>query len=142
MEIKVNEKPTKGIAVDGYCKGNPGPAGYYGVDIETGKILFQWHTTNNCTNNLAEFFGIVHALGFVKKNPQFNCVYSDSEIAMSWVSKKQQGSKFDFSQQNDVKTWVRRCEMFLVEAKRLPDYKKWLTKEWGEIPADPGNKRK
>jgi len=139
-----NQKPTRGIAVDGYCKGNPGPGGYKAINIETGEILFKWNT-QICTNNLAEFCGLVHAIGFVKKwekmGIKYGDVYTDSEIAMAWVAKKEQGTKFYMEQNPELKERVRKCEMFLLETKRLPVYKKWDTKAWGEIPADFGNKK-
>lgn len=137
-----DQKPTHGIAVDGYCKGNPGPCGYKGVDLATGEVLFQCHLKIG-TNNLAEFIGIVHALGYIKKKrTNHGTVYSDSEIAIAWVDKKEQGSKFYFKQDEELTERIRKCEMFLVETKSLPNYKKWKTKEWGEIPADFGHKNK
>ncbi len=141
MEI-TNEKPTKGIAVDGYCKGNPGPGGYRGVDIETGEVLFKYNTVH-CTNNIAEFLGIVHALMYIKKfrAKGYNTVYTDSEIAMAWVGKKACGTKFEKERYVELCQRIFKCEMFLVECKSLPSYRKWITAEWGEIPADFGNKR-
>lgn len=148
MENQVKERPTKGIAVDGYCRGNPGPGGYRGIDIETGEILFKWNSLpgESCTNNLSEFLGVVHALGFVKQKSKkeginYGTVYTDSEIAIAWVNKKEQGTKFDFSRFDDLKTRIRKSEMFLVETKSLPYFEKWDTKNWGEIPADFGNKK-
>ena len=137
-------KPTKGIAVDGYCKGNPGPAGYKAVDIETGQILFDWHT-ECATNNIAEFIGLVHAIGFVKeqskKGKNYGIVYTDSEIAMSWVRlKSAAGTKFNTGKFPPLAKRIWKCEMFLTETKNLPVYQKWDTKAWGEIPADFGNK--
>lgn len=140
METK--EKPTKGIAVDGYCKGNPGPGGYRGVDIETGEILFNARI-DKCTNNIAEFIGLCHALGFVKKNraKNYGIIYTDSEIAMAWIDKKGCGTKFDLKANPDLAKMIFKCEMFLLEAKSLPGFAKWQTKEWGEVPADFGYKR-
>ena len=144
--MKVSEKPTHGIAVDGYCKGNPGQGGYRGIDLSTGEILFEWHT-ENCTNNLAEFLGIVHGLGFVKKESKmhgknYGTVYTDSEIAMAWVKlKSAAGTKFNTGKYPVLAQRIWKCEMFLVETKNIPSYAKWETKEWGEIPADFGNKK-
>lgn len=143
---EIKEKPINGVAVDGYCKGNPGPGGYRGVDISTGEILFEWHT-ENCTNNLAEFIGIVHGLGFIKEQSKkfgknYGIIYSDSEVAISWVkSKSSSGTKFNVDKYPLLKQRIFKCEMFLSESKSLPRYEKWDTKNWGEIPADFGNKK-
>lgn len=147
----MSEKPTSGIAVDGYCKGNPGPGGYRGVDIETGEILFEWHSAKEnppqeCTNNIAEFIGIVHGLGYAKTasrkyGKDYHTIYSDSEIALAWVKAKACGTKFNTGNHKDVSYRIWKCEMFLVEQKRIPEFKKWDTKNWGEIPADFGNKK-
>ncbi len=138
-------KPIKGIAVDGYCRGNPGPGGYRGIDLETGEILFEYHT-ECCTNNISEFIGLVHALGFVKeqgkKGKNYGIVYTDSEIAISWTKlKSASGTKFDTGKYPSLAKRIWKCEMFLVECKSLPGYAKWKTRLWGEIPADFGNKK-
>lgn len=148
---EVEKKPNSGIAVDGYCKGNPGPGGYRGVDIETGEILFEYHSSKEnppeeCTNNIAEFLGIVHALGYAKNlskkgGKSYSTVYSDSEIAIAWVKSKGCGTKFNTGKHKEVAHRIWKCEMFLVEQKSLPTLKKWETKNWGEIPADFGNKK-
>lgn len=141
----INEKPSLGIAVDGWCSGNPGPGGYRGVCLASGKELFRNDNLGYCTNNIAEFIGIVHGLGYCKKvNDRYKVVYSDSEIAISWVNKKNCGTSLfnNGSFKSDkLKEKIRKCEMFLYEEKRIPLLVKWNTKEWGEVPADFGNKR-
>ena len=135
-------KPTKGIAVDGYCSGNPGNGGYRGVDIETGEILFK-NNIGHCTNNIAEFLGICHGLGYVKKiNTSYNVVYSDSEIAIAWVKAKKCSTNLNLANLDDLRRMIKKSEMFLLERKSISiGVIKWLTKEWGEIPADFGNKK-
>jgi ribonuclease HI len=137
----MKEKPIFGIAVDGYCKGNPGPGGYRIVDIQTGEIIKEWHSGYNLTNNIAEFIGLVHALGLVKKGIISGTVYSDSEIAIAWVKSKSATTRFETGSNPSLAKRIWKCEMFLTEQKREPVYKKWDTKNWGEIPADFGNKK-
>jgi ribonuclease HI len=140
-EQKNIQKPTTGIAVDGYCKGNPGPGGYKIVDIATGEIVKEKHFGYHVTNNIAEFLGLVDALGMVKKDLIKGTVYTDSEIAMSWVKNKGCTSNFDINSNAVLKERIWKCEMFLVECKKPLFFKKWETKHWGEVPADFGHKK-
>lgn len=134
-------KPDHGIAVDGWCKGNPGPGGYIGVCLKTNKILFKGQL-GDCTNNIAEYIGVCHALGYAKKiDNTYNVIYTDSQTAISWVNNKSCKSNFDTGKYIDLAKKIWKCDMFLVSEKRLPMLKKWETKEWGEIPADPGHKK-
>lgn len=137
----MKEKPIFGIAVDGFCSGNPGPCGYRGVDISTGEILFSAINLGYGTNNIAEFLGIVHALGFIKHKGGKGPVYSDSEIAIAWVNKKQTNTTADAKRNPTLTEKIWKCEMFLLDQKSVIIVNKWDTKNWGEIPADFGNKR-
>lgn len=139
----VNEKPTKGIAVDAWCVNHlqgPGPGGYKGIDIETGEQLFLQNHLGPCTNNVAEFLAIVHGMMYCKKERKHDIVYSDSEIAIQWVKMKQSNSKVDLTCNPELIQKIWRAEKWLSEQKRLPTLKKWETKHWGETPADFGNK--
>lgn len=106
-----------------------------------GEILFKWNSLpgESCTNNLSEFLGVVHALGFVKQKSKkeginYGTVYTDSEIAIAWVNKKEQGTKFDFSKFNDLKTRIRKSEMLTGRNKKRPCFGKSGTQKLGEIP--------
>lgn len=136
------QKPINGIAVDGYCSGNPGNGGYRGVCVLHKKVLFRGHL-GYCTNNIAEFVAICHGLGFMKTiNRDYNRIYSDSEVAIAWVKDKKCGTKLDLRNLQSLKKIITRCELFLLEQKRIIIIDKWETKLWGEIPADFGNKTK
>lgn len=135
------DKPIKGIAVDAWCSGNPGPGGYRGVDISTGEILFK-KSYPYITNNLAEFLAISHGIGYCKNvNKSYDRVFSDSEIAIAWVEKQSYKSGIELNKGilaiNDANKSVR----YLSQQKSIPMIMKWLTKEWGEIPADFNRKR-
>ncbi len=126
-------RPTKGISVDGGTQGNPGICFYRGVDIESGEILFQ-NNLGMGTNNIAEFLGLCHAIFYVDKNNLDLDIYSDSITALSWVRKKRHKSSFI----GPVITRMDRACEFLRTSNKVP--KKWITDQWGEIPADFGRK--
>ena len=130
-------KPNKGIAVDGWCSGNPGKGGYKAVDISTGKKLFEW-SCDYTTNNLVEFIAIVHAMMWCEKYRPNEIIWTDSMTAISWVSNKKARTKIDFTKASDIQKRVEVCNTYLKQ-KSHP-LKKWMTKEWGEIPADFGRK--
>lgn len=121
-------KPTKGISVDGGCSGNPGLAYYRAVDIETGKELFR-NNIGQATNNIAEFIALCHA---IRDYPD-STIYSDSITAISWVKNKKAKSSFHYPRLEKIENWLRTLN-------EMPKIQKWLTKEWGEIPADFGLK--
>lgn len=141
MEVSV--KPTKGIVVDGACSGNPGPGEYRGVDLETGVELFRVKL-NPVTNNLMEFFALVHAIKHIKEHKKHNTVYTDSQTAIAWAERKSVSTSLaDNESTKAIHTFIKRCISFLVMdcgKSQLP-IQKWKTKEWGEIPADFGNKQ-
>lgn len=135
-------KPTRGIVVDGYSLGNPGEGGYKGIDLETGKVMFQGKL-KHCSNNIAEFLGVCHALGYIKEiwrkeGKVYNEVYTDSQTAIAWVEKKETNTSCTMD--DETKNKVERSLRFLVQSGRLALVKKWNTKEWGESPADFGHK--
>lgn len=142
--MEVENYPKSGIAVDGYCRGNPGDGGYIGIDLETGDILFR-AKLGVCTNNIAEFIGLCHALGYAKqenklRGKNYYRIYTDSKTAISWLEKKQVNSSFQAK--GELKEKIQRCIIWIVQEKSLPSVLKWETHLWGEIPADAGHKKK
>lgn len=137
-------KPKEGIAVDGSCLGNPGKAAYRGVDLATGKIVFRNEIKGLATNNIAEFLAIGHAIGYCKKNNINPVIYSDSQTAMFWLIAGRCNSKLNRDTTTE-EAWklIDRVDTYIKqltpEDKAM--VKKWLTREWGEIPADYGNKK-
>jgi len=127
-------KPTKGIVVDAGTKGNPGEAFYRGMDLETGKILFE-DNIGLATNNIAEFFAVCHAHHFREKNSLTMDIYSDSVTAISWFRNGRHGSTF-----KDEKMSERLDKACAYATTVNSKVKKWETKIWGEIPADYGRK--
>lgn len=134
--------PSFGIVVDGYCD-NSGTkkGGYRGVDIHDGKILFKKNYPYT-TNNLVEFIGIVHAQMYIKKTfEEYSSIYTDSQCAISWFKNQKINTDLDSIKGKDCLYDTNRCIRWLSEQKTFPaDVLKWETKEWGENPADFGNK--
>jgi ribonuclease HI len=128
-----NSKPSKGICVDGGTEGNPGPCFYRGVDLETGQIIFE-EKLGPGTNNIAEFLAICHAIHYCEKNNIEPVIWSDSVTAIAWVRDKKHKSTFDGEV---TKRMNKACEFLIGKNIKI---NKWLTKEWGEIPADFGRK--
>lgn len=138
----MNERPTKGIAVDGGCLGNPGKAEYRGVDLETGEIVFEYKITGLSTNNIAEFLAIVHGLIYSQKNNINHPVYSDSTCALAWTKKRRCNTNFTVTDQTQSDL-IKRAEDWLRSQPRN-SYKTlfWSNKTFGETPADFGRKGK
>lgn len=146
-----NKKPTKGWAVDAMCEGNPGPAKYRCIDLETGEIVFQ-NSVGFSTNNITEFLAIVHAIGEAKKRNINPVIYSDSFTALTWVKNKKANSGLKSSPLTVKSIQLKnRAESFLSNLNIKDEngimlnidgitVMKWYTLSWGEIPADYGRK--
>lgn len=131
------QKPTTGIVVDAATSGNPGPSKYRGIDLETGEILFQ-NDIGYATNNVAEYLAILHAFGYMKKNGIKKVVYTDSQTAIAWLKSKPNSS---IAAHPAVEYLARGIDFRkTLRISENVDYKRWLTKEWGENPSDYGNK--
>lgn len=128
------------IAVDAACSGNPGVMEYQGVDTKTGKQLFH-QKFNLGTNNIGEFLGIVHGLGYLEKIGATIPIYSDSKIAIGWVKKGQAKSKLVVNAKTEyLHELIKRAENWLTTHDFRVPVLKWETEKWGEIPADFGRK--
>ena len=136
------KRPTKGIAVDCACSGNPGKAKYRGILLQTGEIIFSYEIKGLCTNNIAEFVALVHGVDYKIKNNIIGKVYSDSTTALAWYRKKKHNSKM-------IKNLDTACAWTLLEhavfkipaidSASLIDF--WNNEKYGETPADYGNKK-
>lgn len=129
-------RPTVGIATDGAHSAKERLTRYRAVDLSSGMELFN-HSIGNWTNNIGEFLGIVEAVKYIFTHPEApRIIYSDSITAITWYRNKQCASS-------------RRCdkllmaEVFLkVMDAKISDIQviHWDNREWGETPADFGNK--
>lgn len=131
----------RSLAVDAACSGNPGLMEYQGVFVDSGQKAFHKGTFPMGTANIGEFLAIVHALAFLKQKNSHLPVYSDSKIAISWVAQGVAKTKLEHNQQTaNLYTIIKRAEKWLEANQWKNKILKWDTKNWGEIPADFGNK--
>ncbi len=129
------------VVVDAACSGNPGPMEYRGIHLPSGRVLFHFGPVHG-TNNIGEFLAIVHALALLEKQGFHEMpVYSDSATAQTWVRKKKCGTKLQRTPQTaQLLDLVVRAEFWLRTHQYKNPVIKWLTEQWGEIPADFGRK--
>lgn len=129
-------RPTAGICTDGAHSIKHGITQYRGVDLITGKELFS-EELGNQTVNIGEFLGVVAAIKYIIETSYSpRLVYTDSLTAITWVGNKKTASQKHHSD-------LKRAEVFLKAMSSEVDtieVRHWNTTEWGEIPADFGNK--
>jgi ribonuclease HI len=129
------------ISVDAACSGNPGDMEYRGVYTENGEEIFHFGPVPNGTNNIGEFLAIVHALALLKQENNSHPIYSDSQIALGWIQKKQANTSIPRDASTE-KLWnlIERAEKWLQNNTYPNQLLKWKTKQWGESKADFGRK--
>ena len=144
-------KPNKGIVVDASCSGNPGPAQYKAVDLETGEELYNIKI-GYATNNIAEFLALAHIVLKCIDQEKPCTIYSDSVTAMSWLASRSVNTNM-IKNKLTATAWdytnraIKRLkELFIIDEKILVhigiddvafiEVQRWLTDEWGENPAD------
>lgn len=136
------EKPIEdAVCVDASCIENPGRMEFRGIELKTGKIVFEMKY-EEATNNIGEFLAIVYALAKYKKEGKvLKVVYSDSMNAISWVAQKKCKTKLEPNQKNAlVFEHIQRAVSWLKTNEYDTKVLKWNTAAWGEIPADYGRK--
>ena len=128
--------PKEGIAVDAAHSMKNGVTEYQAIDLKTGERLF-YKNLGNQTTNIGEFLGLMETIKFVIENDfQPRIVYTDSMTAITWFRNKKTASK---KKHYDL----QRSEIFLKVMDfdiSTIDVRHWNTSEWGENPADFGNK--
>ncbi|MFT2011578.1 ribonuclease H family protein [Pontibacter sp. 13R65] len=146
-ELTVEQKALIGdpilesISVDGAWNTATGIVEYQGVDTGTGKLLFRQGPFEDGTNNIVEFLAIVHGLAYCKKNGLVIPIYSDSNIAISWVRDKEVATHQSRSEKNKkLFDLIDRALKWLNINEYPNNILKWETKAWGENPADFGRK--
>lgn len=128
-------------AVDASCKGNPGIMEYRGVELKTGKVLFNVGPFNDATNNIGEFLAIVHALAQMYRQNEWHNIYSDSMTAQAWVRNRQVKTQLKPTDKNKKLFELLGRGLAWIRTHSWPvKILKWQTELWGEIPADYGRK--
>jgi len=139
------EKNRMTICVDASCLGNPGRAEYRGLNFATKEVLFEYAIPGISTNNVAEFFAIVHALKYSKENKVYATIYSDSQTAIGWIKNKSCSTTLVRNQETVVShLLIKNAKKLLNQFEKkvlVSMVKKWDTRTFGEIPADYGRKK-
>ena len=129
------------ISVDAACSGNPGTVEYQGVYTDTKTQVFHKKIDGLGTNNLGEFLAIVHAFAWMKKYHITLPVYTDSGTALAWIKHKKVKTTLEQSKQTEpIFKLLQRAEDWLLSNEIVVPLHKWITADWGEIPADFGRK--
>lgn len=129
-------RPTKGIATDAAHSTKRGVTEYQGIDLATGEQIF-YRNLGEQTVNIGEFLGVVAAAKYIIENDfQPRIIYTDSMTALTWFRNKSTAS-------NKRNRELQKAEIFLKALAADVDsieIRHWNNKEWGETPADFGNK--
>ncbi len=147
----MNTNPTEGVAVDasmrsGIKGGQWGVVEWRGVDIATGEELFRSDKYPLGTIGMAELMAIYDGVHWALSNGYDGPIYSDSVTALVWASKntfkttlpKNENSLLLFNLIWSDQGWVESEE--IVQEAIRDQMRKWMSKEWGENPADFGYK--
>jgi len=129
------------IVVDGSCILADGTIEYKGIHYPIGKELFRKGPYENATNNIAEFLAVVSGMIYSVQHNMTLPVYSDSQTAIAWARNGRHNSTLARTDKNGhIFKLLDQAEEWLAENKGKVAVEKWLTKEWGENPADFGRK--
>ncbi len=126
--------PTEGICSDAGTHGNPGPCEYQ-VSTLDANVLEHSHLGVH-TNNYAELAGIEAMLRYAANSGDILC-WTDSAIAMGWIRSRRLGPTV--KEPELILEMIGRINKILSANPQLR-LVKWVTKSWGEIPADFGRK--
>jgi ribonuclease HI len=139
--MNLNSKPFRGICSDAAYSTVTNIVSYRLFDIEENREIVTRHFADfksQYLTNIGEFFGLVRAIKYVVDNDLDLPVYSDSQTAISWVLNKMVNT---FITEGEVLKLVGSGEKYLKGLEKMPLICKWKTRDWGEIPADFGNKK-
>lgn len=132
--ISLNE----GIAVDAAHSTKNRKTEFRGVDLKTGEVLF-YKDLGNQTINIGEFLAIVAAVQYIIEHDfQPKVIFSDSTTAISWFKNKRTASGKRNSKLMKAEIYLRAAAYWVDEIA----IHKWDNVQFGEIPADFGNKGK
>lgn len=127
---------NEGIAVDAAHSVKNRKTEYRGIDLKTGKVVF-YECIGNQTINIGEFLAIVEAVKYIIEHDYTpKVIYSDSNTAISWFNRKATASEKKYPGLMKAEIYLRSIAYWIDEIKVV----KWNNSQWGEIPADFGNK--
>jgi len=125
------------LCVDASCRGNPGLMEYQCMHTTTRELIFREGPFPLGTNNIGEFLAVVKALAWLEENRKPYVIYTDSEIALKWLSEKKCQTKL-VHQEEAKELWelIHWAEDWLKQHHYATRVLKWQTDLWGEIAAD------
>lgn len=127
---------SKGIAVDAAHSMKQKKTEFRGVDLVTGEVIF-YENLGNKTINIGEFLAIVEACKYIiKNNYKPKRIFSDSQVAISWFKNKEAASMRREREVDKALIYLRAAYTWIDDIEIIH----WDNKQWGEIPADFGNK--
>lgn len=127
---------NEGIAVDAAHSTKNGVTEFQGIDLKTGERIFYKYLGNQ-TINIGEFLAIVEAAKWIVDNDyRPRLIYSDSLTAISWFRNKSTASKKRNKHLQKAEIYLKACDDWIRDI----EVRHWNNREWGEIPADFGNK--
>lgn len=130
------KRPIEGIATDAAHSTKRLVTEYQGIDLATGERIF-YRNLGEQTVNIGEFLGVVEAVKYIIEHDfQPRIIYTDSITAISWFYNKRTASKKKNKE-------LQKAEIFLKAFASDVDTIEvvhWNNKQWGETPADFGNK--
>ncbi len=129
-----NSRPTEGLCSDAGTHGNPGPCEYQVTDL-AGNLLKHEHLGHG-TNNYAELSGILAAVELAQQQA-IALVWTDSQVCLNWIQTGRVGE--GVTRRKQVLALVEQIQAKLQAGPRV-ELRKWITRSWGEIPADFGRK--
>lgn len=138
---KSNLPYTEYLCVDAACNMQTKEMEYRGVHYPSMKVIFHKKGFQEATNNIGEFLAIVHALTLLFKENNPIPIFSDSQVALSWVKQKKCKTTQKVTEKNAfLFELIRRAEKWLQNYTYTNPLLKWETDQWGENPADFGRK--
>lgn len=127
---------STGIAVDAAHSMKRKKTEFRGVDLSTGKVIF-YKDLGNQTINIGEFLTIVEACKYIVENDfKPKRIFSDSQVAISWFKRRAASSTKKSKLLDKGLIYLRAAHIWTEDIKVAF----WNNKEWGENPADFGNK--
>ncbi|MGL5690420.1 MAG: reverse transcriptase-like protein [Bacteroidales bacterium] len=134
--MKADVRPVCGICCDAAHSTKNGVTEYQCVDLITNERLY-YRNLGNQTVNIGEFLAIIECIKhIIETDYKHKVIYSDSITALTWIKNKKTASKKKNSE-------LKKAEVFLKVNAYLIDeieFYHWDNANWGEIPADFGNK--
>ncbi len=143
LTLGLDFKPEpNALVVDGACCLQTGDFEYQAVWLHDKRTAFKSPVLSPGTNNLAEFLGLVAGLRHVAELGLQCPVYSDSQTAISWVRKRAHkcGPVLQGLVTDEVAKMMDDAINWLKANPEHPKVIQWMTKHWGENPADYGRK--